>query len=122
MDKSQALNTFWASFDIPAYDQYTVPDDTPMPYITYENATDNVNNDVPITASIWYRDHGWGAISQKADEIANKIGYSYYIMAIDGGYMVVKRDNVFSQRMNDPDDPDVRRILISVLVEFLTEN
>ena len=122
MDKSQALNDFWNSFEIPAYDQYTVPDRTQMPYITYENATDAIGVDVPMTASIWYRSSRWDDISRKAEEVANKIGYSYYIKAIDGGYMVVKRGSVFAQRMNDPDDGDVRRIYISILVEFLTED
>lgn len=122
MDKSQALNEFWNSFDIPAYDQYTVPDGTSMPYITYEEAVDAIGMDIPMTASIWYRSSKWSDISQKADEISRKISYGYYIKAIDGGYMVLKRGNVFAQRMNDPDDPDIRRILISILVEFLTEN
>ena len=93
-----------------------------MPYITYENATDAIGVDVPMTASIWYRSSRWDDISRKAEEVANKIGYSYYIKAIDGGYMVVKRGSVFAQRMNDPDDGDVRRIFISILVEFLTED
>ena len=122
MTKSQALNEFWNSFDIPAYDQYTVPDRTALPYITYENATDAVNNDIPMTASIWYRSSRWDDISRKAEEIASKIGYSYYIKAIDGGYMVIRRGSVFAQRMNDPEDDGIRRILISILVEFLTED
>lgn len=122
MDKSQAINAFWNSFGIPAYDEYTVPDGTSMPYITYEASFDAVNMDVPMTASVWYRSSSWEDISIKVDQISQKIGYSYYIKAVDGGYMVVKRGNVFAQRMNDPDDSDVRRILISILVEFLTEN
>lgn len=122
MDKSQAINTFWNSFGIPAYDEYTVPDGTSMPYITYNASFDAVNMDVPMTASVWYRDSSWENISKKVEQISQTIGYSYYIKAIDGGYMVVKRGNVFAQRMNDPDDLDVRRILVSILVEFLTEN
>lgn len=122
MDKSQAINTFWNSFGIPAYDEYTVPDGTSMPYITYNASFDAVNMDVPMTASVWYRDSSWENISKKVEQISQTIGYSYYIKAINGGYMVVKRGNVFAQRMNDPDDLDVRRILVSILVEFLTEN
>lgn len=122
MDKSQAINTFWNSFGIPAYDEYTVPDGTSMPYITYNASFDAVNMDVPMTASVWYRDSSWENISKKVEQISQTIGYSYYIRAINGGYMVVKRGNVFAQRMNDPDDLDVRRILISILIEFLTEN
>jgi hypothetical protein len=35
MNKSQALQSFWESFGIPAYNEYTVPDNAEMPYITY---------------------------------------------------------------------------------------
>lgn len=122
MDKSQALNQFWKSFEIPAYDVYSVPDGVPMPYITYETATDAVNMDIPLTASIWYRDTSWEDIMKKVDEISAKISYSFYIKAIDNGYMVIKRNGVFAQRMNDPDDDSVRRVIISIIVEFLTEN
>lgn len=122
MDKSQAINSFWNSFGIPAFDQYTVPEDVSMPYITFEASTDSVNSNIPMTASLWYRDSSWREISQMVDTISARISYSFYITAITGGYMVVRRGEVFAQRMNDPDDPDVRRILISVIVEFLTEN
>lgn len=122
MDKSQALNQFWESFGLKAYDSNTVPDGEPMPYITYETATDSVNVDIPLTASVWYRDTSWETIMKKVDQISTRIGYSFYIRAIDGGYMVIRRGNVFAQRMNDPNDDSVRRVIISILVEFLTEN
>lgn len=119
-DKWQALNTFWNSFSIPAYDENTVPDDAQMPYITYGGATDSWDYEVPMTASIWYRTTSWSAISQKAEEVAKAIGeHGYYITPIDKGFMVIRKNNVFAQRMNDPDD-SVRRILLSIMVEYLT--
>ena len=120
-DKWQALNAFWNSFSLNAYDENTVPDDAVMPYITFNGATDSWDYDVPTTASIWYRSSSWASISQKAEEIAKAIGeHGYYITPIDGGYMVIKKGNVFAQRMNDPDDDGVRRILLSVLINYLT--
>ena len=107
MDKSQALNSFWNSFGIPAYDTYSVPEGISMPYITYETATDSVNMDIPINASVWYRETSWKNIMQKVDQISARIGYSYYIRAIDGGYMVIRRGGVFAQRMNDPSDESI---------------
>lgn len=119
-DKWQALNAFWNSFTIPAYDENSVPDGTPMPYITYGGATDSWDYPVPIIASIWYRSTSWTAISQKAEEIAKAIAENgYYITPIEGGYMAIWKNNVFAQRMTDPDD-SVRRILLSVTVEYLT--
>lgn len=120
MDKSQALNQFWNSFGIPAYDENTVPEDASMPYITYGTATDSFDNKIPINASIWYHTTSWTGISQKAEEIAQAIAeYGYYILRIYGGFMVVRKGSVFAQRMSDPDD-SIRRILLSVEVEFLT--
>lgn len=121
-DKAQALYNFWSSFGIPAYDTNAVPDEAVMPYITYDTATDSVGTDIPLNASAWYRDTSWASISQLADTVASKIGYSYYIASINGGYMIVKRNSVFAQRMSDPTDDSVRRILFSVLVEFLTDD
>lgn len=120
-DKWQALNAFWNSFSLNAYDENTVPDDAQMPYITYNGASDSWDYDVPTNASIWYRTSSWADVSQKAEEIAKAIGENgYYITPIDGGYMVIKKGNVFAQRMNDPDDDSVRRILLSVLINYLT--
>lgn len=121
MDKWQALNTFWNSFSLTAYDENSVPDDAVMPYITYNGATDSWDYLVPTTASLWYRETTWANISQKAEEIAKAIGeYGYYTVPVYGGYMVVRKNNVFAQRMDDPNDDSVKRIILSIMVEFLT--
>ena len=52
MNKSQAIHKFWNQFNIPAYDQYSVPDDAPFPYITYSVALDSLDNVVTLNASI----------------------------------------------------------------------
>lgn len=121
MDKWQALNTFWNSFELNAYDENSVPDDAVMPYITYNGATDSLDYLVPTTASLWYRETTWSTISQKAEEIAKAIGeYGFNSTSIDGGYMIIRKNNVFAQRMNDPNDDSVKRIILSVMIEFLT--
>lgn len=120
MDKSQALNTFWNQFGIPAYDEYTVPDGLSMPYITYETATDSVGSIIPLTASIWYRSPSWEEISKKAETIAKTIAeYGYWSTKIYGGYMLIRKNEVFAQRMDDPEDDGIRRIILSITVEFL---
>lgn len=121
MDKAQALQSFWSSFGIPAYDQYSVPDDADYPYITYEVATDSFGYSIPLTASVWYRSSSWQDISKKAEEIAEFIGKKgYRIKSIDGGYMWVTKGSVFAQRMNDPNDDMVKRVYMSITAEFLT--
>ena len=120
IDKSQALDAFWNSFSLPAYDENTVPDGLNMPYITYAVGTDSWGVSIPATASLWYRETTWANISQKTEEIAKAIGeYGYYSVPIYGGFMVIRKGEVFAQRMEDPEDDSVRRMLLSILVEFL---
>ena len=122
MKKEQALDTFWNSFDIPAYDENSVPDGSPFPYITYQAAADSVNHPLALSASLWYRESTWKNITDKAEEVAKAIGYSYYKTMIDGGYMVIYRGSPFAQRMSDPEDNVIKRILINFTVEFLTKD
>ena len=120
MNKDQALYNFWAQF-LPAYDENTVPpiDEVTFPYLTYESATDNFGNTLSLSASLWYRSMSWVGISSKADQIAETIANGY-IMPIDGGGMVITRRSPFAQRMSEPSDDTIRRIMIQINVEFLT--
>ena len=121
MDKAQALNSFWNSFNIPAYDSQTIPPDAVLPYITYETVTDSFDNRVTLTNSIWYRSTSWREISLKSEEIAEEIGYSGKVIKLDNGYVWLTRGTPFAQRMSDPDD-SIRRIVLQVQADYLTAN
>ncbi len=118
MDKAQALYSFWSSFGITAYDVNTVPDDATLPYITYETATDSLDNVLSLTASVWYRSKSWELIERKTAEIARAI-YAMSPIQLDDGYLWLNKGTPFAQRMTDPDDT-IRRMIINVQAEFLT--
>lgn len=121
MNKAQAIHAFWSSFGIPAYDQYTVPADAVMPYITYSVSTGALNDLMLLSASIWDRSSSWESVTLKADQIAEAIGSTgYAIQAIDGGYLWLTQGTPFAQRMSDDTDRDVRRIYVNVNAEYLT--
>ena len=123
MDKWQAINTFWNSFGIPAYDSssvYSGEDSPETPYITYDAQTGALNQVLTLTGSLWYRSTSWKEISQKADEIAEAIGTGYKILNVDGGYLWIVRGQPFAQRMSEPEDDMIRRIYIIANAEFLT--
>ena len=124
MDKAQALQKFWESFGIPAYDENTVPtgENSPQtPYITYNSQTDSIGAILSLTGSIWYRSTSWALPEQKAAEIAQAVGGTgYYITAVDGGYLWITKGTPFAQRMADPEDDMIRRIYINLQGEFLT--
>lgn len=120
MDKVQALNDFWNSFGLPAYDENTVPPDAPMPRITYNVVTDNLEHIVSLYASIWYRSSSWKEITLKAAEIEKRLGeHGGVVIALDEGRMWIDRGQPFAQRMDDTDD-SIRRIYMNIQVEYLT--
>lgn len=120
MDKAQAIHEFWSGFGIPAFDENTVDETVDTPYISYSVATGSLENVILLTASIFYRSPSWDAITQKAKEIEDALTImNPPAIKIDGGRLYLAKGSPFSQRMAD-EDPDIRRIVINVMAEFLT--
>lgn len=121
MDKVQALDKFWNSFGIPAYDENSVPDDAKLPYITYNVVMDNLDNVVNMYASIWYRSTSWREVTLKACEIGKHIVEMYPpSIPFDDGRLYIARGNPFAQRLSDPSDNMIRRIYLNIQVEYLS--
>lgn len=120
MDKAQAINAFWNSFGIKAYDENTVPASAELPYITYEVATASFEDgDVPLTASVWYAGKSWANITAMTDMISDTLGFGGTDVKTDTGYIWFKRRTPFAQRMSDP-NKNIRRMLLSISAEFFT--
>lgn len=119
MDKAQAINAFWNSFDLPAYDERTVPENVKMPYITYEMSTASLDEPILLSANLYYSDTGWKAITQKAKQIEAYIKAMVPIK-IDEGRVFISTSAPFSQRLEEPEDHLIRRLLLNIYVEFLT--
>ncbi len=119
MDKMKALQTFWRSFSLPAYDENSVPDNAEPPYVTYEASSDSLGNQLPQSASLWYRDSSWSAITAKEQEIADYITRGGRTIKYDGGVMWLQKGTPWAQRMAEQNDDSIRRIVLNVVVEFL---
>ena len=127
MDKWQGIQAFWSSFGLPAYDENTVPQNAQLPYITYSAATGALDDVLLLSASIWYQDPSWTAISQKASEIEEAITRMGPLSLTTNsggtssghGYLWIVKGSPFAQRMSDEDD-SIRRIYINCSAEFLT--
>lgn len=125
-NKEQALQNFWSSFGIAAYDESTVPTGSnapAFPYITYNVVTDSLyGNSVAMTASVWDRSSSWQFVTDKSHQISADIGVGGKSVRVDGGYIWIKRGTPFAQRMADDSDDMVRRIYMNISVDFLTED
>lgn len=119
MDKIQTLHAFWSGFGLKAYDETSVPDEAQLPYITYEVSNDEFGNSLLQSASIWYRSSSWAAITEKEQEIADFITRGGRMLKYDGGAMWLQKSTPWAQRMSEPSDEMIRRIVLSVSVEFL---
>lgn len=99
-----------------------MPDDAEFPYITYEVATANFENRIPLNASIWYHSTSWVACNAKAAEVAERLEMHKpcIISNVDGGKLWLMQGSPFSRCMTDPSDSDIKRNIISITAEFLT--
>lgn len=120
MDNVQALNKFWNGFGLPAYDYTTVPKDVTMPYITYEVAEDFFGSQRQLAASLWYRSTSWKEITEKAKEISQFISRGGIMIPTDDGAMWIKIGTPWAQRLEEATDDSVRRIVLSVEIEFIS--
>ena len=121
LNKAQAVSEFWSGFTWPAYDEGTVPDDAVLPYITFESGTGGFD-DAPLalTASLWSRSTSWAAVEEKALEIAASLGEGGSIVRYPSGALWVKRGAPWSQRLTEPEDDSLRRIVLNIEAEFFS--
>lgn len=121
MTKGQAIQKFWESFGLTAYDETSVPDDAPFPYITYQVHTSSFDELCITNVSIWYRSYSWKEISEKTEEISRAIAkMNPPSVKIDGGRLYITKGVPFAQRMGDENDDAIRRMLLNINYEFLT--
>ena len=97
-----ALKTFFGGFDIPAYQVGSVPEDTPLPYITYSVSVPEWNQKATMYAQVWDRTKSNAGIIRKADQITQAIGQGLKI-PFEGGYLVIWPESPLIQIMVDGD-------------------
>ena len=122
MDSQRALDNWWNSFQWPAFEENTVPDDalsTYGHYLTYTAGTSEFERPMMLSVSAWERSTSWAGTVNKASEIEAAIGLGGTVIPFDGGKIWMKRGSPFSQRMADEDDT-VRRVYMTVEVEYFT--
>ena len=121
--KAATIYEFWNSFEMPAYEENSVPtgEDAPkFPYITYQLVTDSLGNEVAMTASVWYRGTSWVEANAKTEEISQRIGRKGAVLDCNGGKVWIKRGTPFAQNMGDESDNLIKRKYLNITAEYLT--
>ena len=120
MTKARAIYLVANSFNLPTYEENSVPTDATFPYITYQLVMDSFGNEVNLSLSLWYRSTSWVDINAKTEEISKAIGRGGAFVSCDGGKIWIKRGTPFAQNMGDESDDMIKRKYINVTAEFLT--
>ena len=120
--KTQALYNFFSGFELPAYEENTVPtgkNAPELPYITYATATSGFDDNVQISASLWYKGYSWEGADRKAAEINAALAHGGKMIPYTGGALWIRRGTPFAQHMADDDDT-IRRIYLNLTAEYLS--
>lgn len=125
MDKWKVQDVYWNSFGLSGFNELTVPDEEAKAilsaggmFITYQAVSGSINGPTTASASLYHRSNSWTKIMQKSSEMERFIDREF---AIDGGAVKFRKPvSNYAQPMSDPNDPQVRRIVLTVEVEFLT--
>lgn len=133
MNKQQAYNSFWRRFGVLAFEENSVPDDetiqklidsgvadSKFPYITYQVLLDNLGNPVFPTASIYDKSTSWETADLLSNEIMREIT-NMNAIRLDEGYMYITTGTPFAQHRDEPEDSSIKRIILNLGIEFLTE-
>ena len=96
---AKALASFYGGFRIPAYEEYSVPDDAELPYITYTVPQGDAFQSATHQARVWYAtDKGAPSnvqVNAKADEILAAIGRGVRLPA-GQGYVIISNTRASS--------------------------
>lgn len=107
----EALYIFWSQFGIPAYLDDQVPDDAELPYTKYGVSMSDVNGFSLQTAFLWCADEKpYGNVwrTEMMDQIQKAIPHKGVIIAIDDGYVILRRNETdFLRDWQDPNDKSV---------------
>lgn len=123
MTKEAALQKFYASFDVPAYEESSVPtgDGAPdLPYLTYSVATGSLGDEIALQADLWYRSSSWVEVNAKAGEISEAVSMGGVILPCDGGAVWLKRGSPFTESVEETKDDTIKRKHINITAEFFT--
>lgn len=133
MRKDKALYNWFQQFGIPFYPITALPpavNDTSVPeserlkfpYGTYEPTFGRFGDSVSIGVNLYYLTESEAVPNAKADEIGDVIGMGGVIVKCDEGAMWIKRGSPFSQGLLDPDNHNIKRRYIQIIIEFLTND
>lgn len=121
MTEIAAIREFFGQI-APLYPHDNVPDGASYPYLTFDPSFAFFGDgDVHYQLHLWHRTASDASINSVARDIGRLIGYGGTAVMCDSGWVWIKRGAPFVVPVATPDDDMLKRRLINVLIEFITE-
>lgn len=114
-ETAKALYQFFSGFTIPAYVEYSPPENAVLPYITYQVVEPDFGVTVPFYARVWYRGTSFEAINAKVDQIRSAIGRGAQVPTQNGAIWIY-RDDQFAQNMPMEGDDTLKCVYLSMQI------
>ena len=116
---AKALYQFFSGFGLPAYVEYSIPDDAPLPYISYQLIEPDWDDGGTIYARVWYRSTSYTAINAKVDQIKAAIGEGKSIPT-DGGAVYLNKGTPFVQYMPMEGDDTLKVAYLNFIIHAIS--
>ena len=114
-----ALYRFFSSFGLPAFPEYSVPNEAQLPYITYQLIEPDWDDGGTFYARVWYRSTSYTAINAKVDQIRAAISEGKSIPT-DGGAVYLNKGTPFVQYMPMEGDDTLKVAYLNFIIHAIT--
>lgn len=120
MNKYQALYEFYSGFDIPAYEENSVPENAKLPYLTYEIMTAEFDmENIAMSCQIYFKSDSLMKINALTERLYNKLDGGCKLKC-DTGYIILYRGRPFAQ--NRPSgDKTVKAKYINISADYIVK-
>lgn len=119
MNKYEALDKFYNSFGIPAYEENSVPEDAKMPYIKYDVSTSGFNSQsVPLSLQMFFKSNSLMKINSFTEKLSDALRNGVSLKC-DKGYIVLYRGEPFAQNVGSG-DKTVKCKYVNITADFIT--
>lgn len=117
--KEAAIDAFFNSFDVPAYEASTVPKNADFPYITYDAPDDSIDHPVLITVNVYSYSSSWREAIDLKDKIAKRLTEpgSINTLQFENGRIYLAPGSPFAQRLDDENEA-IKRFYINIMAEY----
>jgi len=116
---AKALYQFFSGFGLDAYGEYNIPDDAPLPYISYQLIEPDWDDSGTFYARVWYRSTSYVDINAKLSEIKAAVGEGVSVRT-PGGAVYLSKGTPFIQFQPLEGDDSLRVAYLNFNIHAIT--